>query len=156
MRSCILIQSRPRGKTLKTVPHFTGKQRLSRQNLPVEAAVLDGFGDVGAGDVVTLFKVGNGAGDFEDAVVGAGGEAEAFHSEFDQAFRSLVNFAEFFQLSRTKLGVAANAFFFVALALKSTCHLHALPNGLGAFITRVDREFLEGHGGHFDVQIDPV
>jgi hypothetical protein len=36
----------------------------------VQAAVLDGLGDVVGGDVFSAFQVGNGAGDFEDAGVG--------------------------------------------------------------------------------------
>ena len=35
---------------------------------------MDGFGEVGDGEVFRAFKVGDGAGDFEDAVVGAGGK----------------------------------------------------------------------------------
>ena len=41
----------------------------------VEGAVLDGFGDVLDGDVRLAAEVGDGAGDLEDAVVGAGAEA---------------------------------------------------------------------------------
>ena len=44
---------------------------------PVEAAVLDGFGDVFGGNSSGAGEVGDGAGDLEDAVVGAGAEAQA-------------------------------------------------------------------------------
>ena len=37
----------------------------------VEGAVLDGFGDVAGLDFLLAFKVGHGAGDAQDAVVGA-------------------------------------------------------------------------------------
>ena len=40
--------------------------------LPVQAAVLDGFGEVVGLDGVGAFDVGDGAGDTEDLVVGAG------------------------------------------------------------------------------------
>jgi hypothetical protein len=39
---------------------------------PIEGAVLNGFADVLGGDGVGLGEIGEGAGDFEDAVVGAG------------------------------------------------------------------------------------
>src|ERR1700722_10726041 len=52
----------------------------------VEAAVLDGFGDVFGLDRVGAFEVGDGAGDFQDAVVGAGAEALLGHGAFEQAF----------------------------------------------------------------------
>jgi len=44
---------------------------FSRPQLAVEGAVLNGFGDVVAGDFFGAGQVGDGAGDFQDAVVGA-------------------------------------------------------------------------------------
>ena len=44
------------------------------EQVPVEAAVLDGFEEVRCFDAIGAGKVGDGAGDFEDAVIGAGGE----------------------------------------------------------------------------------
>jgi hypothetical protein len=41
--------------------------------LPIQAAELDGFGDVVGGDDVGLVKVGNGSGNAENAVVPARG-----------------------------------------------------------------------------------
>ena len=45
----------------------------------VEVAVGDGFHDVVGEDVVAAFEVGDCAGDFQDAVVGAGRHVHAFH-----------------------------------------------------------------------------
>ena len=45
----------------------------------VEVAVGDGFHDVVVEDVGAGLEVGDGAGDFEDAVVGAGRHVHAFH-----------------------------------------------------------------------------
>lgn len=45
----------------------------------VEVAVGDSFHDVVGKDVVAAFEVGDGASDFEDAVVGACGHVHAFH-----------------------------------------------------------------------------
>jgi hypothetical protein len=41
---------------------------------PIEGPILDGFADVLGGDAVGSGEIGDGAGDFEDAVVGAGAE----------------------------------------------------------------------------------
>jgi hypothetical protein len=49
---------------------------LRSPELAVEGAVLDGFGDMGDLDVVLFAEGGDGAGDFEQAVVGAGREME--------------------------------------------------------------------------------
>ena len=51
----------------------------------VEAAVLDCFGEVFGADVVGVIQVGDGAGDLEDAVVGAGAEAHAADGHFERA-----------------------------------------------------------------------
>ena len=45
----------------------------------VEVAVAYGFHDVVALDVGAGLEVGDGAGDFEDAVVGSRGHVHAFH-----------------------------------------------------------------------------
>jgi len=44
--------------------------------LSIEASVLDGFGDVVGLDVLLVDEVGDGAGDSQDLVVGAGAEAQ--------------------------------------------------------------------------------
>ena len=50
--------------------------KLPSTCLPVQAAVLDRLGDVLLADMVAGVQVGDGAGHLEDAVVGAGREAE--------------------------------------------------------------------------------
>lgn len=51
----------------------------SVEEVPIEAAHLDGFEEVAGLDVFGVGEVGDGAGDFEDAVVGAGREGELLH-----------------------------------------------------------------------------
>jgi hypothetical protein len=55
----------------------------SSLDLAVEGAELDGFEEVIGGDGVGRGEVGDGAGDFEDAVVGAGAEVEIRHRELE-------------------------------------------------------------------------
>jgi hypothetical protein len=71
----------------------------------VEGAVLDGFGDVGNGDGGSGFEVGDGAGDFEDAVVGAGAEALLLHGALEQALGVGGELAEGADLLGGHLGV---------------------------------------------------
>ena len=47
---------------------------------------MDGFGDVGDGEVLGGFEVGDGAGDFKDAVVGASGESLLEHGALEELF----------------------------------------------------------------------
>ena len=83
----------------------------------VEVAVGDGFHDVVVEDVGAGFEVGDGAGDFEDAVVGAGAHVHAFHgvAKFLQA--SGVGLGVFVQEGRGHLGVAVDAGFVLEAAL---------------------------------------
>ncbi len=53
----------------------------------IERPVLDGFSEVGDGEGRRAFQVGNGAGDFEDAIVGAGGEALLLHGALEETLR---------------------------------------------------------------------
>lgn len=39
-------------------------------------AVLQGFGDVGGGNFFGTFEIGDGAGDFDDAIIGAGAQVK--------------------------------------------------------------------------------
>jgi hypothetical protein len=48
-------------------------------------AVLERLGDVGRFDIVAGAEIGDGAGHFEDAMEGAGGEGELADSDFEQA-----------------------------------------------------------------------
>ena len=62
-------------------------------------------------DVGGAFEVGDGAGDFEDAVVGAGAHVHALHGVFQFFQASGVGFGIFVQEGRRHLGVAVDAGF---------------------------------------------
>jgi hypothetical protein len=51
----------------------------------VEAAVLDGFGDMFRRQLRCIFQVGNGASDFENPVMGARAETLLGHGALQQA-----------------------------------------------------------------------
>ena len=53
----------------------------------VEVAVGNGFHDVVVEDVGGAFEVGDGAGDFEDAVVGSRAHVHAFHDFTEALFQ---------------------------------------------------------------------
>jgi len=60
-------------------------------------------------DVGGAFEVGDGAGDFEDAVVGAGGHVHAFHGIAKFLEAGGVGLSVFVQEGRGHLGVAVDA-----------------------------------------------
>ena len=54
----------------------------SSPKIAVERAVSDGLEDVVGADFFVAAEIGEGAGDFQDAVVGTGGEIHAIHGGF--------------------------------------------------------------------------
>lgn len=57
---------------------------LSGPIFPIERAILDGFGKVLGSDRIGLVKIRNGSGDFQDAIIGPGGQAKAIHRIFQE------------------------------------------------------------------------
>src|SRR5207249_12303807 len=104
-------------------------QKMLRPVAAVEGPVLDGFGDVRGADGLGALDVGNGARDFQNAVVGAGAQTQAGHGVFEQAFALGRNIAIFADLSRAHLRVAVNLFTLVALELAAPGRHHPRANG---------------------------
>ena len=69
-------------------------------------AVGEGFEEVFFGDVLFAGEVGDGAGDFEDAVEGAGAELESGDGVAEHIFAGGGNGAELSQIAAVELGVA--------------------------------------------------
>src|ERR1035438_2354691 len=69
-------------------------RRSSGPVVAVEAAVLHGFGQMFGGDGGGFIEVGDGAGDFENAVVGAGGKSHAADGHFERALAGIVQRAD--------------------------------------------------------------
>src|SRR5438876_4863844 len=103
-------------------------QKMLRPVAAVERPVLDGFGDVRGADGLGALEVGDGARDFQNAVVGAGAQTQAGHGVFEQAFALGRNIAIFADLSRAHLGVAVDLFTLVALELAAPGRHHALAD----------------------------
>ena len=120
--------------------------------IAIQRAVLDGFGEVLGGDGGGLVEVGDGAGDFEDAVVGAGGEAHAADGHFEGALAGVVEGADAADIAGGHAGVVEAA---RAAGASRACSTRARISG-GGFGGGVAAQFLEGNGGDFDVDIDAV
>ena len=59
------------------ISHFDarGRMLIICPIASVEGAELDGFGDMGRGDLFTACQIGDSAGDAQDSVITAGGES---------------------------------------------------------------------------------
>ena len=64
----------------------------------VQAAVGNGFGQVGLLNIFTPGDIGDGAGKFENAVIGAGGELKLVHGFFQQHPLFIIQAAVYIQL----------------------------------------------------------
>jgi len=65
----------------------------------VECAVLDGFTTVIGVDPITESQIGNGASNFQNAVVSSGTQREIFHGMAEHLNTGLIVRAEFFDLT---------------------------------------------------------
>ncbi len=92
---------------------------------------LDGLGDMIGGDHVAFGEVGYGACQFEDAVIGTGGEVELLHGGFEQFFAGGVGLAEVAHFGWPHFGVAGGGCAFETVELAGTGRLHTLADGFG-------------------------
>ena len=126
--------------------------------LPIQRAVLHGFGDVPGGDLLRALQVGDGAGDLQDAGVGAVGQAQPLAGEQQQLLRVGRHGAGGVQVPGAELGVDADArrVAGVARALHRSGRLHPAAHLGGGLLRRVLGEALGGNGLHLDVHVDAV
>jgi hypothetical protein len=124
----------------------------------VEGAVLDGFGDVRDGERGLSFEVGDGTGDFKDAVVGAGGEALLLHGAFEKLLGVRAQLAEGANLAGAHLCVGIDLFFCAGepLALQLACIKDASADAGRAFAGSSSAQLAVLDSGDFDVDVDAV
>src|ERR1700678_4437046 len=110
-----------------------------------------------AADVGGAGEIGNGAGDFEDAVVGAGAQIQIGHGEFQQLDGGLVQRAMSLDFLGPHAGVAGDGRFVGEAGLLELAGLDdAGANGGGSFAGPLAADFAKFDLGHLDVQINAV
>lgn len=118
---------------------------------------MDGFHDLGGADVFFAGEVGEGAGDFEDAVVGAGGEVEGFHGLLKEVGGVFVELAVGADLARGHGGVGEEAGgAFEAFGLDGACGDDAFADFFGFFAAGGAGEFFVFDEGDFDMEVDAI
>ena len=109
-------------------------------------------GDVlGLLDVATAAEVGDGAGDLENAVVGAGGEAHAAHGHLECALSGRIERAEFADAAGRDVCIDETA-----AVLHGARGEYALSQLRRRDAAVPGAQFLIGHSVHFDVEIDAI
>src|SRR6185369_12501843 len=136
-------------------------RRAGTQNsgpqLPIQRAKLDRFRNVVGHDFLGPDQVGNGARDFQNAVVSASTEVHFGHRHLEQLHRGFVQRAIGLQFFATHARVASDPRFAgEAFLLPLASGDHALTDLLGSFAGALAADLAKFHGGHFHVQIDAV
>ena len=90
--------------------------------------ILNCFGEVFGKDVVGGFEVGDGAGELDEAVVGAGGEVHGGNGLLQEHFRGAVERADFADEGGSHFGIGEYALSFEAFVLYGTGFLDSLSD----------------------------
>ena len=83
----------------------------------IQAAVLDGLGNVGRENRVALGEIGDGSRNLQDAVVRPRRKPQLVHRKLDQSFGVGINRAVFLQKLRLQMSVTVDPLFLVSLRL---------------------------------------
>ena len=114
---------------------------------------------MGGVDLLLAGEVGDGAGEFEDAVVGAGAEVHLTDGGLHQVFAVLIDLAVALDLGGTHVAVDDDMGFVLpgeAVLLTGACLFDAAADVGGGFTGIEAGEFLEGDAGYFYVEVDAV
>ncbi len=123
----------------------------------VEVAVGDGFHDVVVEDVGAGLEVGDGAGDFEDAVVGPCAHVHAFHGVAKLFQAGGIGLGVFVQEGRGHLGVAVDAGFVLEAALlEHPSSDDALADGGAGLARGLGRHLVKIDGLDLNLQVNAV
>ena len=108
------------------------KRRLRLYNscpeIAIQRPVLDRFADVVGLNGWSCIQVGDGAGHFQDAVVGAGAEVQFGHRHFDEVLSGFVELAVGLEMTRGHPGIAGDFTFPETFALDGARGLHAFAD----------------------------
>lgn len=104
-----------------------------------------------------LIQIGDGAGDFQDAVIGAGGKCKFLHGVLELLAKRCVEGAVFTDVGLLHAAVATlGGMVLVALELDRTCGGATVADRGGGFAGLGGTQFFDAEGGCLDVNIDAV
>ncbi len=108
------------------------------------------------GDIFAFGEVGDGAGQFQDAVVGSRREVQLLHGGLQEPLAGGVGFAEVAHFGGAHLGVAGHLGSSETLELAFSRSLHACADGGRVFGVAFIGQLLVVDAGDFDVDVDAV
>ena len=111
---------------------------------------------MGGADIFISGQVGDGEGNFENAVVGPGAKTELCHRRLQELLGICADGAEFLYLPRPHLGVGVDFAALEAEELPLPGMSHPFPDALRALPFRPGDDVLEFDLGDIDLDVDPV
>jgi len=101
-------------------------------------------------------KVGNGAGNLEDSVVGAGGEGKLLHSILEEVAKALIESTMLTDLTVRHESVGGGTGAGKTLELELAGANDPFPNRGGAFTFLLAAQFFDGERGCLNMDIDAI
>lgn len=123
---------------------------------PVQTPVLHGFGNMIDFQQWTAVQVRDGAGHFQQSVIGTGRKPHAFKSSLEQSAGVIGQGTEFPQLSCRDPGVAGDAGTCKPLLLYLAGGINPDTDGSGVFAWLFGRQLLEIYWRDLHMQIHPI
>ena len=123
---------------------------------PIETSILNRLRQMLLTDVFRALKIGNGPRHLKDARVAAGGKAEAFGDELEEAVAGFVRLAMFADEARRHLRVAVDAAVAEAFFLNRSAGFDTQGDDLRCFGVGAVDEIAVFDGRDFDLNVDAV
>ncbi len=124
--------------------------------LPVQGPVLDRFGDVTGVDPLFSCQIGDGASQFEYAIVSAGRETQSVKGLFQQIPGLRIQWAMVANQGGGHYGIVEDPSSLVTFCLDGMGTGDPFPDGGGRFPLLGGGESLIIHPGHFHMDVDPI
>src|SRR5256885_16023989 len=102
------------------------------------------------------FEISNGAGNFQNAVVSAGGESELCDGILHDAFTLWAQHAVLANVARSHLGIRVDVLVEETAKLRVASGDDTVPNRLGRFGGAAARQVLVRDGRNIDLNIDAI
>ncbi len=111
---------------------------------------------MGRADILLSCQIGNGTSHLQNPRIRSGAQAQFIDGHLQKPLARIVNGTEFLDVPIGHLGVTMDLGPFKPLGLDSARLIDSLLQYPGGFAGISSRQILVLHGGHFDMNIDPV
>lgn len=127
-----------------------------RNEIPVQGAVLNRFGEVGGLDAFLVFDIGNRPGHLQYTRISPGTQPECVDGQLQEPLACLVNLAELLDMAVGHLSIAVNLHPLKPVKLNPSGRIDPSLNLPGRLPDFTARQVPVLHSRNFDVDVDSV